>query len=153
MQVSGSVLVKATPAQAADALRDAGLLGSVIPACRSIRATGENSYEIRLDYYGPVKLGMDVALSYTPNPDGSFDVVLRAGNMITGRVNSRTQLGLQPDPKGCLLSWSGSIEATGLAGRMLAGQAARLSARTNRMFRELGEKVEARVAAPGTGTA
>lgn len=153
MQVSGTVLVKATLDEAAAALRDADLIGSVIPACRSIKAVGNNAYEARLEYHGAVKLGLDLALTYTPVSDRDFDVDLRAGSLITGRVNSRTRLSLAPAPDGCTLAWSGNLEASGLAHRLIQGQEARIAARTNRMFRELGEKVEARVAAPGTGTA
>lgn len=150
MQVKGSVVVRSPSSRVAAALRDPRMIASVLPACRGITTTGPDSYVARIEYAGPVPIGMDVDLTLEPTPGGSA-VVMKAGNLMTGRVTSRTSLTLTDEAGACRLSWDGTLEAGGLAGRLLAGKQDAVVARANRMFTELGARIEQ--AAPASGAA
>lgn len=148
MQVAGSVFIRAPLARVAAALRDPRMIASVLPACRGIQTTGPDSYSVRIEYAGPIPIGMDVDLTLQPFPGGCA-VVLKAGNLVTGRLSSRTDLTYAAETGGCRLSWEGSLAASGLAGRLLSGKDAAVVARANRMFTELGARIEQAAPAPG----
>ncbi|QYZ71111.1 CoxG family protein [Neotabrizicola shimadae] len=148
MQVAGSVFVRAPSSKVAAALRDPNMIASVVPACRGVQATGPDSYVLRIEYAGPVPIGMDVEMKLEPLRSGAI-VVMKAGNVVTGRLSSRTELTLAGEAGGCRISWDGSLAASGLAGRLIAGRDDAVVARANRMFSELGAKIEQAAPAPG----
>lgn len=146
MQVSGSVLVRSSPAQVLASLQDMDMIGGLLPASLSVVPAGENRYQIRMDHLGHVPLGLKADLTMTPRADGCA-LGLSAGNFATGRLSGETDLTVAAEGPGCRLGWTGALQTSGLVGHVLSGQDDAVARRVERLFRELAARIEA--AQPG----
>lgn len=144
MDVSGAVVIRVPPERVAAALHDPRVLARVLPGCKSVTQTGEGRYQARVEFSGgPLPMRTDVALVVTPLPGGSaYRMEMKAGNIVTGTVRSSTELTLAQVPRGCRLTYQGTVDSTGLVKRFLSGRQESVANRVEQMFRGLKLHIE-----------
>lgn len=143
MQVSGLVVVRLPVAQVMAAFNDAEVLRAVLPSCVEARQVGPGRFAARLTRkVGPMPVTVEPQITVAPLQDGSTQLTIAAGNAILGRVQSALDLRLDPVEAGTRVSWTGDVQATGLAGRMLTDRKARIGQMVRNLFLRFKNAVE-----------
>jgi hypothetical protein len=108
-------------------------------------ATGPDAWSARIEKAsGPVTLRFVAQLALETLRDGSdYVLTARGKNLIAGSVSLRLALALTGQAGSTVLSHDGVLLAEGLAGRLLQGKEAQITARSDQLFCPLRDHVEA----------
>jgi carbon monoxide dehydrogenase subunit G len=144
-RLSGRVAIAAAPAVVTAALRDPALLRRMIPGCTEIVATGPDAWSARIEKAGgPVTLRFVAHLALETLRDGAdYVLTARGKTLIAGSISLRLALALTGQAGFTVLSHDGVLLAEGLAGRLLQGKEAQITARSDQLFCPLRDHVEA----------
>lgn len=143
-RLSGRIEIAAAPAVVAAALHDPAMLRRMIPGCAEISPAGPDAWSARIEKAaGPVTLRLVVRIALQTLPDGGGYVLTAQGkSLIAGSVSLRLALGLSDTDGSTVLEHDGTLQAEGMAGRLLQGNEARVAARSDQLFSNLREHVE-----------
>lgn len=143
MQVEGQLTIMQPADKVRAALNDPAVLQAIFPSCTGVRQTGPGQFKATVTRkIGPLSLSVEPDIELTPQPDGRTALSFKAGNRIAGTVTSELMLQMDQTGRHTILSWEGAVTASGLAQRMLAERASRLSPLVLGLFNELKHKVE-----------
>jgi carbon monoxide dehydrogenase subunit G len=143
MKIAGHTNIAGTPDAVMAAMNSAEVLQAIMPSCSGARQVGPGRFVATVTRkVGPLSLSVEPEIEVAPLQDGQSRLTIRAGSRIVGQVQAELGLTLGKGPIGTQLAWDGEVSATGLAQRMLAERAARVSALVSGLFNELKHKVE-----------
>ena len=120
MDVSGQIKSICPPEVLVSALHDAPTLSRLLPGDFTLEAVGDGRYAFSITKsIGPIKLTLPGEMTLTSGLGHDLTLSARAAHLIGGRVD--LDLTLTFDQHGGLtrLAYAGTVEATGLAGRVL----------------------------------
>ena len=121
MDLSGQIRTTCPPDQLVSTLRDPVALAQLLPLGSKVQQTAAGIYGFSVvKNVGPIKLTLHGQLDLTPGAMG-HDQVLKAhaAHLIGGKVDLTLAIGITTDGRTTLLAYTGTLVATGLAGRIL----------------------------------
>jgi carbon monoxide dehydrogenase subunit G len=149
MELSGRTVFRVPQDRLAAALRDPEVLRRMVPACTGVTQLSPTEYEARIEKTaGPMTVRMTARISVEPLDGNRYLLRAKGRNALAGSVEAVLTLTLAPAPGGTSLGHAGHLTATGLAARLLSGREAMLAERTDGMFRQLREAIEAAPSGP-----
>jgi carbon monoxide dehydrogenase subunit G len=136
MKVAGALRILQPPARVAEALHDPAVLHHMLPACEGVEPLGPGRFRASMARkVGLLTLRVAPEIGLAPLPDGSgLDLTVEASSRIAGSLAARLCLGLEDDPVGTRLTWDGTVEASGLAQRLLAERQDQVAERVRGLF-------------------
>lgn len=119
LDISGTFNLKADPQSAWDLLNDVAVLQACIPGCRSLNATGPDSYEAELSVgVGPVRGAYrGTVILKDRKPPRSYRMIVE-GSGGAGFIKGEGAITLSPGTGGTTVTVSGTAEAGGLIARV-----------------------------------
>jgi len=123
MILQGTVLISVPPEVAAEGFQRAETLIIFLTSKSELTQTGPGSFDfIIIKELGPVTLRLPGKLTVSPEP-GGLRFTAAARHILGGSATLSLHLGFAEAKTGCTLSYDGTLESTGLAGRLLRDQA------------------------------
>ena len=144
MKLDGSLGCSA-PLKLARALADPEVLAKVAPAGCVIGAKVGDTIPFKIGRrFGPVHITLSCTLTLQTKADApGFDLVIQGAHLIGGKVTIRLDLTPQLPPAGPRrLFWSGTMQASGLAGRLAEAQDAHGQAMVKQLMQRLKLAIE-----------
>ena len=119
MDTSGQIHTKAPRAMLADALRDPSILAQLLPKGCTLDQTGPDAFGFVLKRkFGPIELALPGTI--TIESKGNLHWLnFRGAHQLFGRANMALTLILTESKGVTNLDYKGSLQASGLAGRLL----------------------------------
>lgn len=142
--LTGQLAMAAPPGAVVKALRDPAVLARLIPGCTGIKTVGPDAWTVHLEKAaGPLTLRLIAHLALVTQGDERHLLLTAKGrSLIAGSVSLDLALTLSQTDGATLLRHDGSVQADGLAGRLLQANDAKLAARSDQLFSRLRELVE-----------
>lgn len=140
---SDKIVIACPPEAFVAALRDPALWQAVLPACKGVEALGEGHLRARIERrVGPLPLRVEPEIRVTGSA-GRAVVALSGGSLVAGRVEAGLELALRPVPGAVRIDYAGQVEATGLAGRILAERGPEVARRVRSILNAIKARLEA----------
>lgn len=146
MEISGTIRTNCAPEVLVATLSDARAIDRLLPEGAKVEAAGEGRFGFTVSKtFGPIKLTLPGQMTLTQG-EGPHDrrLVVRAAHVIGGKVDLDLVLKIEPLGEATRLSWSGALEATGLAGRVAREHRGRIGTVVKGGFTRLKHIAEAR---------
>lgn len=123
MDLNGTVDLSVLPHDAIEGFHDARTLQHFLPGHSELTKTGpsEFAFVVTKDA-GMVTLRLPGTLTIAPEGD-AFRFEAKARHMLGGSANLSLRIRFAPDGAGTLMTYEGTLEASGLAGRLLRDRA------------------------------
>lgn len=122
MKLTGSLSLAVPARFAAEALHDPDVLETFLPGNSPLTRIGPATFEFVVTKdAGVMTLRLPGTLTVVPE-DGGYRFVAKAKHMLGGSATLSLRLDFAPEGDGCVLSYDGTLESTGLAGRLLRDQ-------------------------------
>ena len=144
MKLNGSI-GSAAPLKLAHALTDPAVLAQIAPRGCEIGAKSGETIPIKLvRKFGPIHITLACKLTVEEKADvAGFDLVLHGAHLIGGKVTVRLDLATQGPATGPRrLAWSGELQSSGLAGRLIAEKQAEAQTMLKELFARVKRVVE-----------
>ncbi len=108
MEITGSIVIQATPAQIWTALNDPGVLCASIPGCSSLTGTSVSGFDAVVDQkIGPLHARFHGRLSLQDAvPDRSWTILGEGVGGHAKAAKGAAHVRLEPDPEGTRLDYS-----------------------------------------------
>ena len=145
MQLVGMILTNCPPDQVVHLLSDPVVLQKVAPkGCAIGTKAGETVPFVMRRKVGPINLTMNGELTVRKTSDGAtYAMELKAGHMIAGRVKLLLNLAPHPAATGkSSLNWIGTLEAHGLASRLVEERVDQVQTILTNLFQRLRTQAE-----------
>lgn len=131
MEIAGKLRSLCTPEELVAVLSDVEALAQFLPAETEVQETATGSYSFVVSReFGPIKLTLPGQMTISAAETGQGRrLSVRAAHIIGGKVDLELDLAFQPvkDTPQTLVTYSGALKATGLAGRIARDRRARLN--------------------------
>lgn len=144
MKISGTVEFAASATRASKAIQREEHLAHFLPggAKLSQRLDGGFDFIVQKDI-GPVALRLPGVLTVAPDPAGN-DLLFRAkaSHVLGGSADLNLTMGFAGDAARCRITYDGTLEATGLAGKAMALGAEKIQDRIQSALQAFGRRLE-----------
>ncbi len=146
MEISGTLRAHCPPEDLVATLADARAISRLLPAGAKVEQTGEGRYSFTVSRaFGPIKLTLPGQMTLTPGEKGhDRKLTLRAAHVIGGKVDLELDFFIEPGHEATRFSYSGKLDATGLAGRIAREHRGRINAVVKGGMTRLRHLAEAR---------
>jgi len=123
MKLNGKLALAVPAPVAAEAFRDAGVLAQFLPGTSELTRSGPSTFDFMvIKDIGVMTLRLPGTLAVVALGQGlRFDA--NAKHLLGGSATLMLYLEFAPDGAGCVLSYDGTLESTGLVGRALRDRA------------------------------
>ena len=127
MDISGLIRSTCPPESLVSALRDARSLARLLPDGSTLEKTGDGQYGFSVTKaVGPIRLTLPGKMTLTATGTGHNQLLsARASHLIGGKVELDLKLIIDQQGEHTRLAYSGTLNASGLAGRVLREHHAR----------------------------
>ena len=123
MKLNGTLSLSVPPEVAAEGFQDPKTLGIFLPKNSQLTRAGPGEFSfVVIKEAGIVALKLPGTLTVTPSGAG-YLFEARAKHLIGGSATLSLALTFVPGGDGCEMTYDGTLESTGLAGRMLRERA------------------------------
>ena len=152
MDLSGQIKTKCPPDHLIAVLRDPAALAKLLPAGSRIDRNADGSLAFWVSKaVGPIRLTLPGKFQMTATGVGHGQVLtVNAAHLVGGKVDMVLNLAITPEGGSTKLSYSGSLTASGLAGRVLKEHRARANVSLNAALSRLKVYAERQMADPHT---
>ena len=147
MEISGLIRSVCPPEFLVSVMQDRATLLRLMPEGTKLDQISPGRFAFSVTKgFGPVKLTLPGQLSLTPTGEGQDQVLTaRAAHIIGGKVDLDLTLTFDATGQQTRLAYSGEIAATGLAGRVLRENRAKVNAVLKTLLTRLKLHAEARL--------
>ncbi|MBD3763682.1 MAG: SRPBCC family protein [Rhodobacterales bacterium] len=144
MDLNGNVFVALPPDRVAPALTDPEMLRRMLPGCPGLEPAGPGRWRAPMERdMGPLTLRLTADLTMQAVGPNAWRLTAQGGTMISGKVSAGFDITLEERAPGTRMTYAGTIEASGLAGKMLASREESLRNYVRNMFGTLVGELEA----------
>lgn len=129
MEISGTLRAYCPPEDLVATLADARAITRLLPGGAQVEQTGEGRYSFTVSRaFGPIKLTLPGQMTITATGQGhDRRLVLRAAHIIGGKVDMEITFHFELIENATRMRYDGTLEATGLAGRVAREHRARIN--------------------------
>jgi len=143
MQLSGVLQISVPPARVVSALEEPDVLRALFPGEASVQQTSDGNYNFTLKKsLGFLELRQGGTIRLERVGEG-VSLVVRAAHRIGGAADLSVLIGLAGRDAGTAIAYDGTMEATGLAGRLLRDRAAQVRPYIVKVFDRMKAQIEA----------
>jgi carbon monoxide dehydrogenase subunit G len=144
INVKGKLAIEAAKGRTRNALQNPVQLKHLLPVGAVLVATGEHSYDYTLERtigIGRVKLNGKATI--TPvGPDGALQFDAKASHRLAGSTQLKLLIAFTGGKLRCHLSYSGTVDATGLIGGYLKVNSGKVQAKLDEGFLKFAMRME-----------
>jgi 2-furoyl-CoA dehydrogenase large subunit len=144
LQFGDRIVFGCPPERVVAALGDPATLAAVLPWCSGVEPLAPGRFRATIARrIGPLPMRVEPEVTFQPLPAaGLHRLTLTGGSLLTGRVEAALSMQLRPVPQGTQIDYEGEVQATGLAGRILAERGAEVARRFRAMLNALKARLE-----------
>lgn len=146
MEINGALRTHCPPAELVATLADPEAITRLLPPGAKVEQTGEGRYSFTVSRaFGPIKLTLPGQMTITATGLGhDRHLVLRAAHIIGGKVDMEINFYFEPHEKATRIRYDGTLEASGLAGRIAREHRGRINSVVKGGLTRLKHLAEAR---------
>jgi carbon monoxide dehydrogenase subunit G len=144
MQLNGVLQISVPPDRVVLALEDPAVLSSLFPGEAMVQRVSEGSYTFTLTKtVGFLELRQSGTIRLDRQKQG-VALAVRAAHRIGGSADLKVMIGLEPGPRGAgtRIGYDGTLEASGLAGRLLRDRETQVRPFVTRVFERIRAQIE-----------
>jgi carbon monoxide dehydrogenase subunit G len=144
LHLDGVIRTTCTPDRLLALLHDPVALNAMLPGGMEVRQTGPTDYAFVIcKPWGPVSFRMPGTVSLMPSAGGhDRNIVIRAAHLIGGRVNLSLLIRVKVARGMTVLTYEGTMVASGLAGHLLGDNQERVQTGVRSVFLRLKRLAE-----------
>ena len=144
MRLNGVMQISAPPDRVAQALEQPDVLRALLPGEASVEKTSAGQYSFTLKKtLGFLELRQNGTIQLVPAGQG-LTLVVKASHRIGGSADMSVLIGLTPGTgAGTRIAYDGTMEASGLAGRLLREREPQVRPYIARVFERMRAQIEA----------